>query len=70
MDSIPVSSLFILPPLLHVNIHAEQVAINQTLLFIKENFTIGYFLIISDSLSALQSITNSPIKRKTPHCLS
>jgi len=41
--------------------HAEQVAIHQTLLFIKENFTVGYFLIISDSLSALQSITNSPI---------
>ena len=28
----------------------------------KENFTVGYFLIISDSLSALQSIPNSPIK--------
>jgi len=48
--------------------HAEQVAIYQTLLFIKENFTVGYFLIICDSLSALKSITNSPIKQK-PHFL-
>jgi len=28
----------------------------------KENFTFDYFLIIYDSLSALKSITNSPIK--------
>jgi len=34
--------------------HAEQVEIYQTILFIKENFTVGYLLIISDSLSALQ----------------
>jgi len=45
--------------------HAEQVAIYQILLFIKENFTVGHLLIISDSLSALQSITNSPIKAKS-----
>jgi len=37
-------------------------SLNSTKSIPKENFTVGYSLVISDSLSALQSITNSPIR--------
>jgi len=66
--SLPRHYSFSLPSFKSI-FHVEQVAIYQTLLFIKENFTVGYFLIISDSLSALQSIQTLRSKR-APHCLS
>ena len=40
--------------------HAEQMAIFQALFYIKQNFQSGHFLLISDSLSALQSISTIP----------
>jgi len=61
IPSLPRHSSFSLSSFTSI-FHAEQVAIYQTLLFINENFTLGCFLIISDSRSALQSSTNSPIK--------
>ena len=40
--------------------HAEQMAIFQALPYLKLNFSPGYFLIVSDSMSALQSISLTP----------
>jgi len=40
--------------------HAEKVAILQALRYIKNNYTNGSFLIISDSRSALQSFSSPP----------
>jgi len=45
--------------------HAEQIAIFQALIYLKKFISTGQFLIVSDSLFALQSILNSPDNAKT-----
>ena len=56
IPSTNLSSSFSLPPFSSI-FHAEQTAIYQALLFTHQNFTSGHFLVISDSMSALLSIS-------------
>ena len=64
IPSIPIDITVSLPSFVTI-FHAEQMAIFQALIYIQNNFCTGQFLIISDSLSALQSISNSPNSAKT-----
>ena len=69
IPSLSFSSSFSLPSFSSIFL-AEQMAILHSLNYIKNNFSNGTFLIISDSLSALQSISTLPSYAKNTLALS
>ena len=69
ISALSFSSSFSLPSFTSI-FHAEQTAIFQALIYIRHNFNYGNFLIITDSLSALQSLSVPSNHCKTTLALS